>query len=172
EESPYVIFATAHSEHALEAFEVGAEDYLLKPIEAASLERALRRASARLAPSVPYAVEPLARIPVQTTKGIVLVDPAQLSSAQIDGELTVLHTSKGPILSDLSLKQLLDLLPDARFWRVHRKALINLDCVEQLESLDTGGYDAHMTDGSTIAVSRQAGRRLRRTLGNSGQAKR
>ncbi|MEY4509744.1 MAG: response regulator, partial [Pseudomonadota bacterium] len=42
EESPYVIFATAHSEHALEAFEVGAEDYLLKPIEAASLERALR----------------------------------------------------------------------------------------------------------------------------------
>lgn len=172
EDAPYIIFVTAHSEHALEAFEVGAEDYLLKPIEAASLERALRRASARLAPPASSATEPLPRIPVQTARGIVLVDPAQLSSALLDGELTTLHTSRGTILSDLSLKQLLDLLPDARFWRVHRKALINLDRVERLESLDSGGYSAHMADGSTVPVSRQAGRRLRRTLGTRGPAKR
>lgn len=166
ENAPYVIFTTAHSEHALEAFDVGADDYLLKPLEVTSLTRALQRAVVRLGPSAAFADVPARQpIPVQTAKGVVLVDPAQLRYAQLDGELTSLHTSKGTLLSDFSLKQLHDLLPDARFWRVHRKALLNLECVERLESIDTGGYIAHMCDGATVPVSRQAGRRLRKQLG-------
>ena len=181
DDAPYVIFTTAYSEHALEAFDVGAEDYLLKPIEAARLKRALERASLRLKPGLtqpadwPQTVQPvraaepaLARLPVQTARGIVLLAPHELSHAELDGALLTLHTSRGTLLADFSLQHLQDALPDPRFWRVHRKALVNLDCVDRLEAVDSGGYLAHMQGGARVQVSRQAGRRLRRALGLPG----
>ena len=163
----YAVFA--YSEHALEAFDVGAEDYLLKPLEPTSLKRALQRPAIRIAPSPPAsAVAAPQRLTVHTAKGVVFVDAAELLYARLDGELTTLHTRSGPLLVDLSLKQLHDLLPDARFWRVHRRALLNLEGVDRLESVESGGYIAHMADGATVPVSRQAGRRLRKRLGVPG----
>jgi len=181
DDAPYVIFTTAHSEHALEAFDVGADDYLLKPIEAGRLKRALERASLRLKPALtqapewprtaqpPRAPEPtLARLPVQTARGIVLLGPHELSHAELDGPLLALHTSRGTLLADFSLQHLQDALPDPRFWRVHRKALVNLDYVDRLEAVESGGYLAHMQGGARVQVSRQTGRRLRRALGLPG----
>lgn len=170
DDAPYVIFTTAHSEHALEAFDVGADDYLLKPIEAGRLKRALERASLRLKPAPTQApqvaAEPaLARLPVQTARGIVLLAAHELSHAELDGPLLTLHTSRGTLLADFSLQHLQDALPDPRFWRVHRKALVNLDHVDRLEAVESGGYLAHMQGGARVQVSRQAGRRLRRALG-------
>src|SRR5690606_31219072 len=80
DEGPYVIFATAHGEHAIEAFDLGAVDYLLKPIEAVRLSRALERARHRLGPRQ-TGRHGLARLPVATREGIVLVDPRELSHA-------------------------------------------------------------------------------------------
>ncbi|HEY6726027.1 MAG TPA: LytTR family DNA-binding domain-containing protein [Polyangiaceae bacterium] len=170
DDAPYVIFTTAHSEHALEAFDVGADDYLLKPIEAGRLKRALERASLRLQRvKGPAAMPPaLGRLPVQTARGVVLIGPHELSHAELDGPLLSLHTSRGTLLADFSLQHLQDLLPDPRFWRVHRRALVNLDYVERLEAQGSGGYLAHMQGGASVAVSRQAGRRLRRALGLPG----
>lgn len=187
DDAPYVIFTTAHSEHALEAFDVGADDYLLKPIEAGRLKRAIERASLRLRPATTQAaewpptsaltpaieptqaVEPsLGRLAVQTARGIVLLAPHELSHAELDGPLVSLHTSRGTLLADFSLQHLQDALPDPRFWRVHRKALVNLDYVDRLEAVESGGYLAHMQGGARVQVSRQAGRRLRRALGLPG----
>lgn len=166
DDAPYVIFITAHSEHALQAFDVGADDYLLKPIEAARLKLALDRAAQRLKPArVPSVEVPLARVPVQTAQGIVLVNPDQLSHAELTGPLVTLYTERGPLLADFSLQYLQDVLPDPRFWRVHRRAFVNLDFVERLEPVDSGGYLAHMRGGARVPVSRQVGRRLRRALG-------
>lgn len=171
DDAPYVIFTTAHSEHAIEAFDVGADDYLLKPIEAGRLKRALDRASLRLKPvAVPVAAVPaaLGRLPVQTARGVVLLGADELSHAELAGPLLSLHTSRGTLLADFSLQHLQDLLPDPRFWRVHRRALVNLDYVERLEAQGSGGYLAHMQGGARVPVSRQAGRRLRRALGLPG----
>jgi two-component system LytT family response regulator len=165
EDGPYVIFVTAHSEHALEAFEVGADDYLLKPIEMRRLHGALERARLRLGrtAAVPQVSDP-APIGVETKAGIVLVQVADLSHATYDGELTTLHTKEATILSDSSLQQLQERLPDAAFWRVHRRVLINLNPVTRLEPNSNGGFTAHMKNGDPVPVSRQAGRRLRRHL--------
>ncbi len=165
EDGPYIIFTTAHSEHALAAFDLGAVDYLLKPIDAVRLGKALARARLRLGAQPRAPAAELVRLPVSTRQGIRLLDPRELSHATFDGELVTLHTRGGPLLSDFSLQDLEDRLPAGVFERVHRRALINLEQLACLDPLETGGYTARMQDGGLVPISRQAARRLRRRLG-------
>ena len=88
-----------------------------------------------------------------------------MSHLVIDGELVSVHTRTGIFISDAALNELHDRLPADLFERVHRKAIVNLACVERLEPAETGGFDARMKDGCTIEISRQAARALRRRLG-------
>jgi two-component system LytT family response regulator len=165
EDGPYIIFITAHEEHALAAFDLGAVDYLLKPIDAVRLGKALQRARRRLGAQASAPAAELVRLPVSTRQGIRLLDPRELSHATFDGELVTLHTRGGPLLTDFSLQDLEERLPVGTFERVHRRALINLEQLACLDPLDTGGYTARMQDGGLVPISRQAARRLRRRLG-------
>jgi len=172
---PAVIFCTAHPDHAVTAFETGAIDYLLKPVEPArlslALDRARERCLARRPPEPPPApaLEPaparLARLALPTRQGIVLVDPSQISHALLEGELVTVFTSQGDYLCDHSLQELEERLPAGRFERVHRRALLNLEHVVRLEPQGTGGYIARTDRGHAVDVSRQAARELRRKLG-------
>jgi two-component system LytT family response regulator len=171
EPRPYVVFCTAHAEHAVSAFEVGAVDYLLKPIEGERLARALDRARRldvreRQREAVRTdEVAAITRLPVATRDGIVLVAPPDIVSATLEGELVRLRTTKGDHLSADSLQTIHDKLASAEFERVHRRALVNLQHVVRLEPLETGGYLAHTTLGDAVEVSRQAARSLRKRLG-------
>ena len=167
EDGPYIIFTTAHSEHALAAFDLGAVDYLLKPIDAVRLGKALTRARHRLGPQTHAPAAELVRLPISTRQGIRLLDPRELSHALFDGELVTLHTRGDPLLTDFTLQDLEDRLPAGAFERVHRRALINLEQLACLDPLETGGYTARMRDGGLVPISRQAARRLRRRLGLS-----
>ncbi len=167
EDGPYIIFTTAHEEHALAAFDLGAVDYLLKPIDAVRLGKALLRARRRLGAQASQPAAELVRLPVATRQGIRLLDPRELSHATFDGELVTLHTRGGPLLTDFSLQDLEERLPAGVFERVHRRALINLEQLACLDPLETGGYTARMHDGGLVPISRQAARRLRRRLGLS-----
>ena len=176
-EGPLVIFCTAHAAHAIAAFDVGAIDYLLKPIEAARLRKALDRArqhdarnrySAELTRLQAHPPTTLHRLALPTRQGIVLLDPAEISHAQLDGELVTIHTSEGSHLSALSLQELESRLPAERFIRVHRRALLNLAEVVRLEPNEVGGFIARTRGGQAIEVSRQAARDLRRRLGLRG----
>jgi two-component system LytT family response regulator len=176
---PYVIFCTAHAEHAVKAFDVGAVDYLLKPFEADRLERALLRARSREAVlrfqaearhhreerAAHGGAPPLARLAVPTKQGIVLLDPREISHAVLDGELVTIHVGASSFLTDESLQALEARLPKGTFERVHRRALLNLDLVARLEPCPSGGYVARTERGEAIEVSRQAARALRRRLG-------
>jgi two-component system LytT family response regulator len=154
-----VIFCTAHPDHALAAFDAGAVDYVLKPVEAPRLRRALDRVR-------PRTTRPeLDRLPVPTAKGIVLLDPSQITHVVLDGELVTIFSTQGELLSDLGLTELHDRLPRDTFERVHRRALVNLAAVVRLEPTDSGGYLARMRSGHAVEVSRQAARALRRRLG-------
>lgn len=161
---PAVVFCTAHPDHAIAAFEGGAIDYLLKPIELERLKKAIDRARARVA-SAPRGDAPIARLPIETRQGIVLVDPARITHAVLDGALVVVVTLDGELMTDFSLQDLERRLPEGRFLRVHRRALLALEHVARLEPLPTGGYAAHTVRGHVVEVSRQAARALRRTLG-------
>ena len=190
---PHVIFVTAHADHAVEAFEHGAVDYVLKPVDASRLQKALERVRARLAlrPQEPRAPEPrapepraseprasepprapaetparpLGRLPVPTRQGIVLVAPETISHATLEDELVTVFTTQGDYLTDFTLQELVERLPTEGFYRVHRRALLNLAHVTRLEPLETGGYTARTARGHTVEVSRQSARELRRMLG-------
>ena len=159
---PAVIFCTAHAVHAVAAFEVGAVDYLLKPIDGGRLRKALERARERRgAPGGPE----LTRLALPTRQGIVLVDPRDVSHAQLADELVTVTTTAGQYLSALSLQELEARLPAAHFLRVHRRVLVNLAHVVRLQPNEVGGYLAEMSGGAAVEVSRQAARDLRKRLG-------
>lgn len=171
EDRPYVIFLTAHPEHAVKAFDVGAVDYVLKPVDDARLEKALARARQSLdhAGGERDAAAPkLNKLAIPTRGGVELVSPSDVTHATFDGALVTVHTSGKAILTDDTLQDLEAKLPhgtDGPFERVHRRAIVNLDHVQRLESLDSGGYVACLSSGKRVDVSRQSARRLRRRLG-------
>lgn len=166
DDGPWVIFATAHPEHAVEAFDVGAVDYVLKPIDAARLGRALARAREQRVVPIASAVAAVAKIPIVTRDGIVLIDIENVSHAVFDGSLVTLWTTDGRShLSESTLQELQARLPASQFERVHRRVLLNLRELALLRPTDSGGYEAHMRAGPIAPVSRQAARKLRRWLG-------
>jgi two-component system LytT family response regulator len=189
---PVVVFCTAHSEHAVAAFDVGAVDYLLKPVEAGRLKKALVRAReteirSRFAREAQRQRELRqsgtgvasgddvgagasaangfpARLALETRDGIVLLAPDEISHAQLDGALVTVHTRRGEFLCDLPLHELEQRLRPYGFVRVHRRALLNLAHVTRLDPVETGGFVARTAAGAAVEVSRLAARDLRRRL--------
>ncbi|HET8541693.1 MAG TPA: LytTR family DNA-binding domain-containing protein [Anaeromyxobacter sp.] len=171
-DGPRVILCTAHPDHAVQAFDAGAVDYVLKPVDPARLRKALDRARGRAGASGASAPAPAAgveRLAIPTRQGIVLLDPAEVSHAVVENELVTLHTARGPLVTDIPLQELEARLPAGRFERVHRRALVNFAEVLRLEPVETGGFVARMRSGAGVEVSRQAARELRRRLGMKPQ---
>jgi two-component system LytT family response regulator len=156
EEGPLIVFVTAHDRYAVDAFDGGAVDYLLKPVEPARLTRALARARERLRPKSAQS-----RIGVPTRKGLMLFEPAEILYALIDGETVTLHTERGSYVIDFRIAELEKRLGEG-FERVHRRALVNLSRVVLLTPNEVGGYTAHVEGGGEVPVSRSAARRLRK----------
>lgn len=171
EERPYVVFLTAHPDHAVQAFEVGAVDYVLKPVDDARLAKAIDRARQFLDQGPPKRDESaagpkLTKLAIATHDGAALVSPADVTHATFDGTLVTVHTLTRTILTDDTLQDLeTKLSATGTFERVHRRAILNLDHVERLESVDTGGYVACLATSKRVDVSRQSARKLRRRLG-------
>jgi two-component system LytT family response regulator len=170
---PLVIFCTAHAAHAVSAFDVGAVDYVLKPIDGGRLRKALERARQRMAsahpdaapmPAGPEAVA-LDRLALPTRNGIVLVDPGEVTHAQLADELVTVYASGQAYLSALSLQEIEARLPPPAFVRVHRRALVNLKHIVRLLPNEVGGFVAETSGGHSVEVSRQAARELRKLLG-------
>lgn len=164
EPRPYIIFCTAHSEHALEAFETGAVDYLLKPVEASRLKKALDRAQQRVG-AVKTANPAASRLPIPTRQGIRLLNPEDITHVVLEGELVTLFVGAEQLLADSTLQELQDKLEPFGFERVHRRALLHLGRVNRLVPLETGGFLAQIRPGQEVEISRQVARELRRRLG-------
>ena len=165
-----VVFVTAHSEHAVEAFDEDAVDYVLKPVDADRLTRALDRVRARREAAAPAPAAESGtngKLAVTTTKGVLLVAPAEITHAVIEGASVEIHGDRGVLYTDTRLADLERRLPGPPFERLHRRALVNLDRVVRLEPIASGGYLAHTDLGAVVDVSRQAARALRRRFGLS-----
>jgi two-component system LytT family response regulator len=164
EGAPAVVFCTAHADHAVEAFDGGAVDYLLKPIAPDRLKKAIDRVRARAGSTaaLPRTGGP-DRLAVSTLQGLVLVDPKTITHAVLDGVLVTLSTTETDYVTDFSLQELERKVP--HLLRVHRRALLNLAHVARLEPQETGGYLARTVRGQMVEVSRQSARELRKALG-------
>lgn len=163
-----VVFVTAHAEHAVEAFDEDAVDYVLKPVQGERLARALDRVRARRAEPEPAPIEAGGKLALQTTRGVLLFEPSEISHAVIEGESVIVHTDRGETYTELRLSELERRLPCPPFERLHRRSLVNMDRVVRLEPQSSGGYLAHTDSGAVVDVSRQAARLLRKRMGISG----
>lgn len=159
---PALIFVTAHSDHAVQAFEVQAVDYLVKPVE---LER-LKQAVDRLAPA--GAVETrLERIPVEKAGKKLLVSVDEILYIMAKDDYSYLHTEADRYLSTISLASLEQKLESSGFFRVHRRYLVNLKRVKEVVPMYGGTLLLTLTDkaGTQIPVSRRRVPSLKKALG-------
>lgn len=159
-EQPWVIFATAHPQFALQGFEVGAIDYLLKPFDAERLDRALQRARERVAPapaSSSAVAEPRAwptrlLVPDGREQRIVRVDEIDwVGSADNYAEV---HVGPEVYLIREPLRSIAARLDPATFLRVHRGAIVNLDRVDAIRTHAGRGEEVVLRDGTPISVGR------------------
>ncbi len=176
--APYVIFTTAHDRYALDAFDAGAIDYLLKPFDAARLVRAVARAESLgmraraeevLAPlraraaSTPRVLAD--KLPITASGRVLLVPVAEISHCVVEHELVTVHTQKASYTTDYTLAALEARLDTTRFFRAHRALLVNLDHVAAIDDMAGGKVMLVTHAGARLEVSRQSSRRLRALLG-------
>ena len=172
----YVVFTTAYDSYAMDAFEVGAVDYLLKPFGEREVGRAVAWAMERSSvdefrKGYQRLLEALDRprysesLPVTYLKNIVLLPVSEITHFEADQELVAIHALGQQYSTDLTLTELERRLDPRRFFRVHRRAIVNLDRLIRLEPLHGGRYLAVLGDGARVEVSRAGSRRLREHLG-------
>ncbi len=159
---PVVVFVTAYDQHALAAFEIGAIDYLLKPVRRERFLRAVDKARLQvkaLAPATapaPLTVQPAARkIPGRRGSDIYLLDPAEIIAFEADGELVHIITPTQRYLSENTLKALDEKLDPLRFRRIHRKTIINTDQIRKISPLSSKRWLLKMANGYEATVSKR-----------------
>ncbi|MBN2248616.1 MAG: response regulator transcription factor [Coriobacteriia bacterium] len=162
EHPPALIFVTAHSEHAVKAFEVAAADYLVKPVETARLKRALERIAP--AAEAPTRIE---RIPVEKTGRKLLLQVGDITHIMAKDDYSYIFTDGERYLSTFSLADLEHRLEPQGFFRVHRRYLVNLAQVAEVAPMYGGTMELALKDGAQtkIPVSRRRAPALKRTLG-------
>jgi two-component system LytT family response regulator len=177
---PLIAFVTAYDEYAVRAFEVNAVDYLLKPVDKGRLRETLNRAQERvehaeivaaqgtrvtdaiatyeLATRRPY----LERIPVRRRDEIILVPVPQIASIVAEGELLYVSTIKNERHAiTYRLKDLEARLDPARFIRLGRGTLANIDLITKVNAMPGGTHVALLSNGQTLQVSRLQSRIIR-----------
>jgi two-component system LytT family response regulator len=180
---PLVVFVTAYDDYAVKAFEVNAVDYLTKPVSEPRLRETLRRVRERLdrddlkeaataelreAVRAYDAARPVARldrIPVRRKDDILLLPVSHLASVVADGELLHLTTlSEERHTITYRLKDLEARLDPARFIRLGRGTLANVDVIVRVTPLPGGMYSVRLKNGQNLDVSRIQSRLLRERL--------
>lgn len=159
---PSVVFVTAHSEHAVKAFEVSAVDYLVKPVELGRLKQALER----LVPAEVAGVR-IDRIPVEKAGKKLLVQVEEITHVMAKDDYAYLHTDSERYLSTSSLAQLERKLDASSFFRVHRRYLVNLAWVKEVVPMYGGTLLLTLADSSStqVPVSRRRVPALKKALG-------
>lgn len=159
---PRLVFVTAHEDCAVQAFELEAVDYLLKPVRADRLAEAVRRLEAATAP--PDETGPDDVIPVELGGRTRFVPQQAVWYAEAKGDYVRLHTIDGSYLVRMSLAALERRWASAGFIRVHRSTLVSAKHVSELRF--EGGKVAVTVGTETLAVSRRHARQVREQLVN------
>lgn len=157
---PPVVFVTAHEEHAIEAFELNAVDYVLKPVRENRLSEAVRRIVEARA-SVP-APKNEANIAVELGGVTRFISRADVSYVEAQGDYARLHTSSGSHLIRVPLTSLEEEWRDAGFVRIHRSLLVSIPHIEEVR-MDSGRCTV-VVGGEELIVSRRHTRALRDLL--------
>jgi two-component system response regulator LytT len=177
---PQIVFATAYDNYAVQAFEVNAVDYILKPIEKGRLARAIQRAKKAMEAdaSPTERLESLVsqigggkaqpvKLLVKTQQRLFLVDSDDVIYASIeDGSITVVSREVEGTSNYRTIEELAASLDSELFWRAHRSFLVNINYIKEVVPWFKSSYMLKMADkkASQVPVSRAQTKRLRELL--------
>src|ERR1700678_4044140 len=183
---PQIVFATAYDNYAIQAFEVNAVDYVLKPFDKARPAKAIQRAKkmieAQTSPverleilmgqlALPQPVAPksaqAAKLLVKSQQRMFLVDAADLIYASIqDGTITIFTKDFEGVSNYRTIEELASAVDSDKFWRAHRSYLVNINHIKEVVPWFKSSYMLKMNDkrSSEIPVSRAQTKRLRELL--------
>ena len=189
---PAVVFVTAHEQYALRAFEVHAVDYLLKPFSDERFREALERAKLQVRqgrlselswkllaliqgyapeqPAVPVRrIGPkyLERLVIKSGGRVTLLRVAEIEWIDAEGDYVRIHVGKQWHLLRETMKRLEAQLDPARFVRIHRSTIVNLECVKELQPFFRGEYVVVLHNGTTLKLSRGYREHLEAKLGRA-----
>jgi DNA-binding LytR/AlgR family response regulator len=183
---PYIIFITAYDEYAVQAFDVNAVDYLLKPFEPIRLKKAIDKvikmtqeapaAEAYLQENPEFETKPavsaevqikIDRIPAEKHGKTFLVSESDIVYAYTEQDYIYIKTETDRLYARFTLKELEARLNPAIFFRTHRCFLVNLHKVKEIVPFFNGTYNLIVEDEecSEVPVSRAQAKKLRRILG-------
>ena len=178
---PAVIFVTAYDQYALQAFEVHALDYLLKPFTARRFQKALQRARQDVKKEAPgeHPVERrllnllddlggerryTKRIVVKSSGRIHFVKVDEIDWVEAEGNYVRLHIGAHSHLLRETMKGMEAALDPEKFIRIHRSTIVNTERIRELQPLFHGEYAVLLYDGTRLVASRGPENRLRRML--------
>lgn len=171
QQTPEIVFLTAYDQYALAAFERGAVDYLLKPLDEKRMMQTIARLQTRLHVGEPTLAPNLAMLldivnqtaPTQTLQWLNVQQGDVVKVIAVDDifyfraedKYTTVVCAQGEYLARQSIKQLEDQLPSQQFWRIHRSTLINMRFIDRVEKTFTGQMQLYLQSlTKPLAVSR------------------
>ena len=178
---PEVIFVTAHDQYAVRAFEISAVDYLLKPVTEARFRMAFARAKRRLGagPAADSSRQILAaldaiagldrhlkRLAVREGQKTIFVPIDDVEWIEALQNYVRLHVGRATYLLHVPMSTLEAALDPARFVRIHRSHIVNVQRIRQMWSLSHGQYVVELTSGPRLQTGRTYGETIRRLLSN------
>jgi len=172
---PPTIFVTAYDEYAIQAFEVNAVDYILKPVTKKRLFDAIDKAKIYIqrkelweskATSILNHVrtQTVSKIPLNTREGFKLLSVEEIFWVKADGDYASIHTENNDFFYNKNIKHLESRLPSDLFLRVHRSYIVNLREIKELISNVGSRYKLKMIDDTEIPVSRRKARKVKNKL--------
>jgi len=168
---PMVVFTTAYGQHALKAFDANALDYVLKPIDQARFDQAIARVrlhwrglpARATAPAM--APGPVQRISVRVGEHMRVIAVETIDWIEADGNYVHIHVGKQAYLHRETLAGLAATLDPARFLRIHRGTLVNVERIREIHPLFQGNAEVVLHDGTRLGLSRRFRAHARGALG-------
>ena len=180
ENMPHVIFVTAYDRYAIQAFEVHALDYLLKPFDTERFEEALTRAKAQieqdrnrtlnkglfaLLEEMKTPPRYLERLVIKASGRVFFLKTEEIDWIEAQGKYVSIHAGKEEHLVREGMNTLENELDPRKFVRIHKSTIVNVDRIQQLQTWFHGDYRVILHNGTTLTLSRRYRQRLDELLG-------
>jgi two-component system LytT family response regulator len=180
ERLPEIIFTTAYEQYAIRAFELHALDYLLKPFDQVRFKEAIRYTKGRfgserrndegtqlraLVENIKNKPQHLERLVIKSGGRITFLRTDEITWIEADDKYVHLHTSTARPMVRQTLSAMEEQLDPARFRRIHRSAIVNIEQIAELQPLFSGEYSILLQDGTKLTLSRNYKDKLFELLG-------
>ena len=194
DELPVVVFVTAHDRYAVNAFEVHAVDYLLKPFDDRRFQQALARGKERVrqgrlgalrqelldllgveggpraengAPPPPAEGQYLRRLVIKSGGRVTLLGVGDIDWIEADGDYVKIHAGRAWHLLRETMKRIEGQFDPSQFVRIHRSTIVNVERIKELQPYFKGEFVIKLHDGTTLKLSRGFRPHLEKALGRS-----